>query len=75
MPDADGDIEARAWVATAHGDPTAVMEQQTIPVRVPGPNGSHLRVDVTCDHLTISVTSWRARRTATAPCAASSAVS
>lgn len=38
MADADGEIEARAWVATAHGDPTAVMEQRTISVPAPGPN-------------------------------------
>src|SRR5215471_11085851 len=38
MPDADGAIEARAWVATAHGDPTAVLEPRTISVPAPGPN-------------------------------------
>ena len=51
MPDADEAVEAveaRAWVATAHGDPTKVMEQRTISVPAPGPNEVRVEVRAFC---------------------------
>ena len=37
-------LQADAWVATALGDPTRVLERQTVEVRPPGPN--EVRVEV-----------------------------
>lgn len=44
-------ISARAWVATALGDPTAVLEQQTVPVRPPGPGEVRVKVAAFCVNL------------------------
>jgi NADPH2:quinone reductase len=43
-----GSIDARAWVVTELGDPTAVMEQQTVAVRAPEANEVRVRVDAFC---------------------------
>jgi NADPH:quinone reductase len=41
-------IDAKAWVVTALGDPTKVMEQQTIAVRAPDANEVRVKVDAFC---------------------------
>lgn len=41
-------ITANAWVATALGDPTAVLEQQPVEVPDPGPNEVRVQVDAFC---------------------------
>jgi NADPH2:quinone reductase len=39
------EIDARAWVASALGDPTEVLEQRTVQVRAPESNEVRVRVD------------------------------
>src|SRR5262245_7949501 len=41
-------VEAQAWVVTAHGDPTKVMEQRTVSVPAPGPNEVRVAVRAFC---------------------------
>ena len=41
-------IRADAWVATALGDPTRVLERQTVDVRAPGPGEIRVRVSTFC---------------------------
>lgn len=41
-------ITANAWVATALGDPTAVLEQQSVEVPDPGPDEVRVQVDAFC---------------------------
>ena len=41
-------ITGKAWVATALGDPTAVLEQQQVEVPDPGPNEVRVQVDAFC---------------------------
>ena len=43
-----GSVQARAIVATALGDPTDVLEEQTVRVPPPGPNEARVRVDAFC---------------------------
>lgn len=47
----DGSIAADAWVATALGDPTKVLERQTIDVPAAGPNEVRVAVDAFCLNL------------------------
>jgi NADPH2:quinone reductase len=44
----DSSVQARAMVATACGDPTDVLEEQTVEVQAPGPNEARVRVDAFC---------------------------
>jgi NADPH2:quinone reductase len=39
---------ADAWVATALGDPTKVLERQRVEVRAPGPNEVRVKVSTFC---------------------------
>lgn len=48
---AEGAVEANAWVVTALGAPTEVMEQATISVPAPGPNEVRVAVDAFCLNL------------------------
>lgn len=41
-------ITAEAWVATALGEPTEVLERQTVEVRAPGPNEVRVAVRAFC---------------------------
>ncbi|MBP2453020.1 zinc-binding dehydrogenase [Mycolicibacterium lutetiense] len=41
-------ISAEAWVATALGEPTDVLERQTVEVRAPGPNEVRVAVRAFC---------------------------
>ncbi|MUL80349.1 MULTISPECIES: NADPH:quinone oxidoreductase family protein [unclassified Mycolicibacterium] len=41
-------ISAQAWVATALGEPTEVLERQTVEVRAPGPNEVRVAVRAFC---------------------------
>jgi NADPH2:quinone reductase len=41
-------VNADAWVATALGDPTEVLERQTVEVRAPGPNEVRVEVSTFC---------------------------
>ncbi|WP_166904265.1 zinc-binding dehydrogenase [Mycobacterium sp. DL440] len=41
-------ISAEAWVATALGEPTEVLERQTVEVRAPGPNEVRVAVRAFC---------------------------
>ena len=41
-------LQADAWVATALGDPTKVLERQTVEVRPPGPNEVRVEVSTFC---------------------------
>jgi NADPH2:quinone reductase len=43
-----GPVEARAWVVTAHGDPTKVMELETVEVRAPEANEVRVEVAAFC---------------------------
>lgn len=45
------EIKARAWVATALGEPTAVLAEQTVTVPAPGPNQVRVAVDAFCLNL------------------------
>jgi NADPH2:quinone reductase len=44
-------VSAEAWVATAHGDPTKVLERRTVEVPAPGPNEIRVVVDAFCLNL------------------------
>lgn len=44
-------IEADAWVATALGDPTAVLERRRVEVPAPGPNEARVAVEAFCLNL------------------------
>lgn len=44
-------VKAQAWVATALGDPTVVLEQQIVEVRPPGPGEVRVRVAAFCVNL------------------------
>lgn len=44
----EGSVEANAWVVTELGDPSAVMEQQSIEVRAPEANEVRVKVDAFC---------------------------
>ncbi|MDH6193449.1 NADPH2:quinone reductase [Mycobacterium frederiksbergense] len=44
-------ISADAWVATALGEPTEVLERQTVEVRAPGPNEVRVAVRAFCLNL------------------------
>jgi NADPH2:quinone reductase len=48
---AGGTVEADAWVVTALGSPTEVMERRTITVPPPGPNQVRVAVDAFCLNL------------------------
>ncbi|MCD9622842.1 zinc-binding dehydrogenase [Rhabdothermincola salaria] len=43
-----GELKADAWVATALGDPTKVLERQQVEVRPPGPNEVRVQVSTFC---------------------------
>jgi hypothetical protein len=47
-------ISADAWVATAHGDPTKVLERRRIDVRPPGPSEVRVEVSTFCANLRVS---------------------
>lgn len=47
-PTAPQPISAEAWVATALGEPTEVLERQTVEVRAPGPNEVRVAVRAFC---------------------------
>lgn len=43
-----GVVHADAWVTTAYGDPTSVMERREVEVRAPGANEVRVAVDAFC---------------------------
>lgn len=46
MPESEiGVVHADAWVTTAYGDPTSVMERREVEVRAPGANEGSLSVN------------------------------
>ena len=42
------ELKADAWMATALGDPTKVLERQTVAVRAPGPGEVRVKVSAFC---------------------------
>jgi NADPH2:quinone reductase len=50
MPDA-GTVKADAWVVTAYGDPTKVMERREVEVRAPAPGEVRVAVHAFCLNL------------------------
>jgi NADPH2:quinone reductase len=52
MPESEnGGLTADAWVTTAYGDPTSVMERREVAVRAPGANEVRVAVDAFCLNL------------------------
>ena len=48
---ANGSVTATAWIATAHGDPTKVLELGEVEVPAPGPNEVRVAVEAFCLNL------------------------
>ncbi len=48
MADVNGSLQCDAWVATKLGDPTAVLERQTVEVPAPEPNEIRIAVEAFC---------------------------